>query len=189
MLPFEPVHVNQKIISSLMNKSRSQFTLSGNLTQTQVKYMLKITQKIYDFPISLDFREPVNLKDYLEKIKKPMDLGTVLEKIKKGAYPNVEKWREDMNLIWKNALSYNNQTSLLWFIASELQIVFKQMSEEIPKNDLEEWRYKVKRAHQKLIKVAEAKPEVEKKPNMQPGAPRSGTRTRLLLRAPSQTIG
>ena len=168
-----------------MNKSKSQFALSGNLTQTQAKYMTKITQKIFDFPISLDFREPVNIKGYLDKIKKPMDLGTVLDKLQKGMYPNVEKWKDDMNLIWRNAITFNPQDNIISVIASELQIVFKQMSEDIPKNDLEEWRYKVKRAHQKFVKVAEAKPEVEKKSNTQP---RSGTRARLLLRAPSQTI-
>ena len=154
------------------------------LSSTQVKYMLKITNRIKDLPISEDF---YIIKDYSERIKKPMDIKTVLSKLQGNEYTNIEKWKEDMNQIWKNTQQHYTPQTLMFLLAQELSNLFKQLAEEIPKNNLEEWRYKVKKQHQKLMKIAEAKPEVEKKQNTS-GPGRASSRPRFLLRAPSQNL-
>lgn len=45
--------------------------------------------------------------DYAEVIKKPMDLSTVLCKIDLHQYRTVKEFRQDVDLIWQNALEYN----------------------------------------------------------------------------------
>lgn len=167
-----------------MNKSRSQYLQQATgMNQTQVKYCKKITQKIFDYPISETFRLPFDYLDQNDKIKKPMDLGIIIEKLEEGQYQSVEKWKEDMNLVFKNATYLQDPFS---YISAELVGIFKRLTEDIPKNELEEWRYKVKKAHAKLVEAAESKPYIVKKSTLQPGnrpAPRPSGR--IILRASS----
>ncbi|XP_051263560.1 ATPase family AAA domain-containing protein 2 isoform X2 [Dicentrarchus labrax] len=56
------------------------------------------------------FTKPVDLEevpDYAEVIKKPMDLSTVLSKVDLHRYGTVKEFRQDVDLIWQNALEYN----------------------------------------------------------------------------------
>lgn len=139
---------------------------SSKLTDTQYNYCVKITKKISDFSISDFFLYPVDTKehtDYLAKIKnKPMDLGTVSEKLASHQYTTLNEWKSDMNLIWKNALSYNEANTLVYLLAEELQKKFKEMAESIPASKDEEWVYKMKKIQNKLQRILQAKPSDSK---------------------------
>jgi hypothetical protein len=117
-----------------------------------------------NYSIARFFREPVDpeqdhAEDYYDKIKKPMDLGTVLQNLHDDKYPTVEKWKDDMNLIWKNAMTYNGQTSPLYSIAKDLSDIFRQKSEVIPATQTEEWLFALRRRHHKIMQLLEARPD------------------------------
>ncbi|KAK8891369.1 hypothetical protein M9Y10_028577 [Tritrichomonas musculus] len=145
-----------------MRQSRSS-NANSTLNQVQLQNCVKITKKINDFTMARFFRQPVDPKrdgaeDYLEKIKKPMDLGTVLQNLHDNKYASVDQWRNDMNLIWKNAMTYNNPTSPLYIIAQDLQETFKKMTENIPRTQTVEWIMKVRKEHLILQRIIDAKP-------------------------------
>ena len=65
-----------------------------------------------------NFNSPVDvvglrLQDYYTKIKKPMDLGTVRSKLQRGSYQNISDCISDINLVFKNAISFNAANTLI----------------------------------------------------------------------------
>ncbi|OHS94692.1 Bromodomain containing protein [Tritrichomonas foetus] len=176
-------------ISYQMNRTvrgSAQSTLNG----VQKTYCLKITKKIMDYPISVFFLNPVDPEkdgapDYLEKIKKPMDLNTVKSKLESNSYPSIDKWKEEMNLIWKNAMTYNTEGNYIHMIAKELNEVFRRFCETIPKSELEAWTFRVRKTHSKLMKLIESKPDPTRKQNVTASVPKSQRPTKILLRQKS----
>jgi hypothetical protein len=140
------------------------------MTDTQRAHCVKITTKLIKRPISLFFRAPVDpiadgLPDYFQKIKNPMDLGTVVEKLQHGQYATIEKWKEDIAQIWRNAAIFNGEGSTIDLLARELAELFRRYCEILPKTEMEAWLFKVRKAQQKVIqslqcKVAESGPPV-----------------------------
>lgn len=51
--------------------------------------------------------------NYYDIIKQPMDLNTVLRKLRNIRYQSKQEFVDDLNLIWKNCLTYNTDTKLL----------------------------------------------------------------------------
>lgn len=142
-----------------MNRSTSRSTIK--LTDTQYKYCVKITNKMSNFSIAEYFLCPVDINehpDYLNKVKKPMDLGKVLEKLESHQYSTLNDWKNDMNSIWKNAFAYNEQDTVVYMIAEELQKKFKEMADLIPLSKDEEWVYKMKKIHNKFQRILQSKP-------------------------------
>ena len=143
-------------------KNKASSTSSGAMTKVQLAYITKVTKKINDCQMARYFRQPVDPKldgatDYFDRIKKPMDLGTVLQNLQDNKYTNVEKWREDMNLIWKNAMTYNGPESPLYAIAKDLSEMTRKMTELIPSTPTEEWMIRLRSANEKVIRIMEAK--------------------------------
>lgn len=167
---------------------------STSMTKIQKLSCIKITKKLMDFPISVFFLNPVDpindgVPDYFEKVKKPMDLNKVMVRLNEGYYPSIDEWKKDVNLIWKNALLYHTDDSIVFIIAKELQDTFKKMCENIPKTELEMWTCKIKKTHSKLMKLISAKPDSEKKLNLiSAGAPKP-RKTKILLRQNSNSLG
>ena len=67
---------------------------------------------------SLHFRIPVDpikqgIPNYPDIIKRPMDLSTVAKKLDAGQYPTVGDLRDDLDLIWDNAVTFNTEASLI----------------------------------------------------------------------------
>lgn len=55
----------------------------------------------------------LGLLDYPTIIKKPMDLQTLKKKVKNGKYKNNSEFLEDLNLIWDNCKTYNQEGSVI----------------------------------------------------------------------------
>jgi E1A/CREB-binding protein len=75
------------------------------------------------------FNTPVDpvelgLPDYFEIIKKPMDLGTVSKKLDNGAYHFITEFAADVKLTFDNAMTYNEEGSVVHDMAKELMIKF-----------------------------------------------------------------
>lgn len=177
-----------------MRPSSRLFSVSGGaitqrMTIVQHRICIQITEKIMSLPIATHFCKPVNPEldgapDYFEIIKKPMDLSLVLRKLREDQYQTVEKWKEDMNQIWKNATTYNDPTRPIYAIARELNEYFRRRCEVIPKNETELWISRVNKKHTKLMRILEAKPD-PKKTVMLDAKPKSARPTKILLRQKS----
>lgn len=95
-------------------------------------------------PTSKMFAEPVDpVRDeapgYFDLVKNPMDLRTIREKLDKGEYSGVEQWKNDVNLVFSNAVLYNGKSSAVGVIAAELQLIFRGMAKMITNNPNVTW--------------------------------------------------
>lgn len=100
--------------------------------------------KITKYNISKMFLQPVDpvrdeCSDYLTIIKKPMDLGTVRKKLETDQYSSVEQWKDDMNLIWTNTVTYNGQKALISVLAKTLQTIFKSLTTYLSSDEESDW--------------------------------------------------
>jgi hypothetical protein len=177
--------------SPKMRASRSVSSLvSAVMSPVQQQFCLKITEKMIKLPISTEFRDPVDplkVPGYFEKIKRPMDLNSVMRKLADRGYPSAERWKEDMNLIWKNAMTYNAENSVHYRLAKELNDYFRGKCDSMPRTELELWVGKIAQALAKLMKLLEAKPE-ERRPTLaQANVAKPARLTKILLRQKSQS--
>ncbi|PAA82498.1 hypothetical protein BOX15_Mlig009081g3 [Macrostomum lignano] len=75
-----------------------------------------VFDKIKAVKNSQDFLNPVSEKEYphyYQIIKQPMDLLTMKERLQKNLYQTREAFIDDVNLIYKNCVTFNGQHSLL----------------------------------------------------------------------------
>jgi hypothetical protein len=128
-------------------------TSSGYMTPIQCRWILDITEKIARLPIARSFAEPVNpaeIPQYSQTIKHPMWLQLVLERIRGGQYQTVEQWKQEMNLIWRNAKLFNTDDTIYYRMADELEAIFRRKAEHIPRTETEEWVLKLRKAQSRL---------------------------------------
>ena len=82
------------------------------------------------------FLEPVDwkvlgIKDYPTIIKRPMDLGTVMKRLDTGHYTSALDVAADVDLVWNNAMTYNQDHSYIYQAAAGLKVLqpFQVVSE------------------------------------------------------------
>ncbi|KAL6935498.1 hypothetical protein ACO0R3_000541 [Hanseniaspora guilliermondii] len=68
--------------------------------------------------------------NYYDIVKTPMDLNTMLRKLRNFRYNSKQEFVDDLNLIWKNCLTYNTDTKLL--IRRNCSMMQKKASSLIP---------------------------------------------------------
>eukprot|EP00586_Coscinodiscus_wailesii_P012281 CAMPEP_0172504706 /NCGR_PEP_ID=MMETSP1066-20121228/180626_1 /TAXON_ID=671091 /ORGANISM="Coscinodiscus wailesii, Strain CCMP2513" /LENGTH=275 /DNA_ID=CAMNT_0013280997 /DNA_START=71 /DNA_END=898 /DNA_ORIENTATION=+ len=100
------------------------------MTSAEWAAMSRIVSQIRDRYDAEPFREPVDWKamelfDYPEIIKKPMDLKQVKRKIENSKYETIHDAAQDMRLIWKNCMLYNEEWSDFYILASNLSKRFE----------------------------------------------------------------
>lgn len=137
------------------------------LSPIELDFCTKITKEMSDLPISAIFLRAVDpvldmAPDYYDVIKKPIDLGLIAQRLEQGYYTTVEMWKNDMNLVWKNAQTYNPEKSIIWIIAQELYDVFHKKTELIPKTEFSAWLLKMRKIQQKNVLLFQNKPCFEK---------------------------
>lgn len=83
----------------------------------------------------------LGLPDYFDVIKKPMDLGTIQKKLDNSGYHMIEDFQSDVDLTFDNAMTYNEEGSVVYDMAKELKIKFeldsKKLMEQLAAEDLE----------------------------------------------------
>lgn len=72
------------------------------------------------------FNRPVDvvvleLSDYHQKIKFPMDLGTIRSRLQRGLYESVSSGVSDIELVFKNAISYNSEADHIYDAAKTMR--------------------------------------------------------------------
>jgi protein polybromo-1 len=75
--------------------------------------------------------------DYYEEIKNPIALSIIKTKLNKRRYANISQLIADFELLFKNAMQYNQDTSLIYANAKKLLEVLKQKSGELSVDVLE----------------------------------------------------
>jgi hypothetical protein len=76
-----------------------------------------ILKKLFDDKRSQEFRLPVDyefygLSNYPLIIKKPMDLSTVKKKLNQDKYSTLKEFSDDIQLIWDNCITFNQEGSV-----------------------------------------------------------------------------
>mmetsp|Transcript_26392 Transcript_26392/g.76161 ORF Transcript_26392/g.76161 Transcript_26392/m.76161 type:complete len:214 (+) Transcript_26392:94-735(+) len=101
--------------------------------------MTKLVNQIYSKADAEPFREPVDWKalglfDYPQIIKKQMDLGSVKSKLENGKYKDIEDAANDVRLVWKNCMTYNQEGSDFYILAENMSKKFEDKFTKIEKD-------------------------------------------------------
>ena len=95
--------------------------------KTKCSEILKVLQGhqhgwVFNCPV-----DPVELglPDYFEIIKKPMDLGTIQKRLDSGSYHDFKNFCADVNLTFDNAMTYNEEGTVVYGMAKELKTKFE----------------------------------------------------------------
>jgi len=88
-------------------------------------------------PNALPFLKPVdpvalNIPDYFNVIKKPMDFSTILKKLKKGEYPSMNEFVEDVDLVFRNCMTYNPPNNPVHKMGQEMKNFFIEQLKKYP---------------------------------------------------------
>ena len=125
-------------------------------TPAQYRAMERVVDRLCALPIAVPFLKEVTDDEapgYSARIQKPVWLERVVERLQDSYYPSVEKWREDVNQIWKNARKFNGEDSVISAMATELETLFKEWSEEVTASNLEKWVSQMKKAHEDMSQL------------------------------------
>jgi hypothetical protein len=101
------------------------------------------------------FREPVdpekeNLPDYRSKIERPMDLGTIQKRLTVNLFSSLEEWKNDVRLVWRNAIKYNDRECFIGTFALEMTEIFDGYLVEMPENEIGQWMNRIRKSQKTL---------------------------------------
>jgi hypothetical protein len=141
----------------------------SKLPKFQQAKCLELTEKMINWPICSPFVELVDpvrdyAPEYFDIIKEPMALNEVKRKLTANEYDTVQAWERDVNLIWKNAKTYNGEKTLFTHMATEASLWFNQKMKRFPSTQEEDWVGRIQRASRRLVAVL-SHPPTELDPN------------------------
>ena len=129
----------------LQESSKEPAYYKCEITDEDIEKLEKIFNIIEKDKHSYDFLAPVdykalNILDYPKIITHPMDLGTVKKKLKNGEYKIFKDFMSDLDLIWNNCRTYNQDKSLIVKMANHCdkkmrQLIEKQFKSNKPKEN------------------------------------------------------
>ncbi|OHT12020.1 Bromodomain containing protein [Tritrichomonas foetus] len=130
---------------------------------------LKIVEKLIKNPICSPFVNMVDpvrdgAPDYFDFISEPMALKEVERNLKNNEYKDIEAFKRHIDLIWKNAITYNGEDTLFAHMAKEASLWFNKKMENFPENGLQEWFHKVQKITQDIFDAL-CHPPTELDPN------------------------
>ena len=110
----------------------------------EMQQCLRITNELLSHPAGAPFSFPIDpindgAPDYYLKIKSPQDLGTIQKRLENNEYKSFAQWKNDVSLVWSNAISYNGQDTAIGDLAMYMNDLFnKYVDEKMPENE-ESW--------------------------------------------------
>jgi hypothetical protein len=121
------------------------------MTPFEHKFCADVTIKLMNEPISHLFLDPVDEKfpgcsTYYQEIKQPMDLKQVMQKLANNRYQTAHAWRDDMRLIWRNAMTFNRKGSLVYLLATKLSEILEQECVTFPPTPVSVWHQNLREA-------------------------------------------
>lgn len=114
------------------------------LSPKRKQQCLEVIHNLLNKKISTFFANPVDpildgCPDYINIIKKPMDLGTVERNLRNDSYQDFSSFRDDVELIWSNAITFNGKDALLSLLAEQLRKWFRQMIKGFSNDEKTDW--------------------------------------------------
>jgi hypothetical protein len=111
------------------NNSGAARGAAPNADADWVKKAKTILKACQEHPDGYPFLQPVDWKklkcpDYPQIITHPMDLSKIDRRLRAMQYNSVDDFIDDMNLTWKNAMTYNLDMSPIHMMAKKLQTFF-----------------------------------------------------------------
>ncbi|KAK8893421.1 hypothetical protein M9Y10_021841 [Tritrichomonas musculus] len=105
---------------------------------------IEIVHKLLSKKISSLFAHPVDpildgCPDYTKIIKQPMDLGTVERNLRNDSYQNFSAFRDDVELIWTNAITFNGKDELISIFADQLRKWFRHLIKGMSDDEKSDW--------------------------------------------------
>ncbi|KAF8625192.1 hypothetical protein AX15_005497 [Amanita polypyramis BW_CC] len=85
--------------------------------------------------LSTEFMELPSKKEwpiYYKEIKRPQCLENIFKHIKRKEYPSVAEFATDVELVFSNALTFNQEHTLIWEDARVLRDYFRQLMSDLP---------------------------------------------------------
>ncbi|OHT07427.1 Bromodomain containing protein [Tritrichomonas foetus] len=133
------------------------------MNEFEKKKCLELTNKMHRMDLCKPFKEKVDpvrdgAPDYFQIVKRPMDLTTIRKKLNSNDYRSIDLWVADVNQVWTNAMLYNNEGTLIYVIAQEMEIWFKKKFESMPRNKDEEWMEMLRKSTKKMFDLARNPP-------------------------------
>ena len=124
---------------------------------------LSIIHTLLSFKISQFFAHPVDpvvdeCPNYSEIVKRPMDFETVERNLENDVYDSFTQFKQDVELIFANATSFNGKDSFIGMCAAQVKMWFKQLSAQLTDDESLDWAKRfeklskdVERFSQKMI--------------------------------------
>jgi hypothetical protein len=90
------------------------------------------------------FKNPVDpvldeCPDYLTIVRFPMDLTTISRNLDENKYSTIQQWKNDVQLVWSNAVLYHGANSLLGLLARDFEILFHRVTEGFSDSVTHDW--------------------------------------------------
>ena len=128
------------------------------LNEDELEQCIKITNDLYDSIYSFSLRSPPdpsdeNTADFLKSTEKPMDLEAILENLKNNVYKTMNEWKDDMNLVFDNAINYYNTKSIQYSNALKMKRKFEKYEKLFNKSEEELWIIKTERLCKKFMEA------------------------------------
>jgi len=126
---------------SSKSSNKKQKVTPGGEVERNIKACSSVLKALQRAPAAIAFLQPVDWKalklpTYPKMIKHPMDLGTVESKLNSSKYAAVSDFLADINLIWANAQTFNQEGSDIYDSATQLSLDCEQRTRSIPPDGL-----------------------------------------------------
>lgn len=130
-----------------------------SMNEFEKKKCLELTNKMHKMDLCRPFKDKVDpvrdgAPDYFQIVKRPMDLTTIRKKLNNNDYKSIDAWATDVNQVWINAKLYNNEGTLIYVMAQEMEIWFGRKFESMPRNKDEEWMEMLRKSTKKLFDLS-----------------------------------
>ena len=104
------------------SKQKNRPPAKGMKILNLVQKMIKLDETgIFSVPVDV-----VQNPTYLNIVAKPMDFRTVEHNLKSGQYPTVDKFAEDVRLVFKNCKAFNPPGTQIRNLGDELEREFER---------------------------------------------------------------
>ncbi|KAI4200414.1 MAG: hypothetical protein LQ350_003952 [Teloschistes chrysophthalmus] len=108
----KPGHTNTTDYLTITTTQNLPETAKKPITAAQKKHLQKVLSNVKRSANATCFAEPVDpvklsIPTYPDVIKEPMDLKTLGDKLKNDAYPSLQGFKYDVDLILSNAIKFN----------------------------------------------------------------------------------
>lgn len=117
--------------STVPNIQFTSSTFDNSTLPPHLKFCLRLTTFLRNQRGIEHFLDPVSeqVTGYYDVIKHPMCVSAIEKKIFEGQYKDVQSFRDDVNLIWKNCITFNSLGHALTQIGLGIKTMFDEVFE------------------------------------------------------------